>query len=100
MSEENQIMSEKNINSLTLDYIENNNQDLKPISITMYTKNGVVHNIINSDIDPIYFSKNNKNSTTDLQNQIKQLKLTEEITKNQIKELEKSVKKQKKNLNK
>ena len=79
---------------------KNNNQDLKPISITMYTKNGVVHNIINSDIDPIYFSKNNKNSTTDLQNQIKQLKLTEEITKNQIKELEKSVKKQKKNLNK
>lgn len=87
---------DKNLDILT----KNNNQDLKPISITMYTKNGVVHNIINSDIDPIYFSKNNKNSTTDLQNQIKQLKLTEEITKNQIKELEKSVKKQKKNLKK
>lgn len=68
---------------------------------SIYTdKNGVEHKIVNSKIDPIYFSKNNKNSTTDLQNQIKQLKFTEEITKNQIKELEKSVKKQKKNLNK
>lgn len=68
---------------------------------SIYTdKNGVEHKIVNSKIDPIYFSKNNKNSTIDLQNQIKQLKLTEEITKNQIKELEKSVKKQKKNLNK